>query len=241
MKVMIIAGTDSSGGAGLTRDTAVANAMGLEVLPVVTSVTVQTDIVVREVHTLPEEFVAKQIEAALDSGPIHAVKIGMLGTVEIAEQVANALASITAPIVLDPVLRSSSGKILLSGRLPQRLISQADVVLPNLAEAAVLTSTPMATEVREIANQAKILINHGAQAVLIKGGHGREDICTDHLFRAFGHQHFDGPRLTIEKRGTGCTLATAIACCLASGQNLAQACEQAKAFVSAWLKQADRA
>ena len=234
-RVMIIAGTDSSGGAGLARDTIVAGMLGFQVSPVVTAVTAQTNSTVTKIALMAPDMVVAQIKAALECAAPQAIKIGMLGSQRIAEAVAETLALRPAPIVLDPVIRSSSGTRLLSGELPAGLGALADLVTPNLPEAAILTGRNTAQSDAEIARQARILMARGIRAVLIKGGHGRGTTSVDHLFDDTGHEQYSAPMLSTGKRGTGCTLATAIACYLAQGQNLSSACHLAKCFTHRWL------
>lgn len=233
--ILIIAGTDSSGGAGLTRDVAVANALGVEVTPVVTAVTAQTHKGVLDIMPVRTGLVADQISAALASAQPSAIKIGMLGNDDIAQTVADALQACSAPVVLDPVLASSSGGALLQGALPKALIARTTLLTPNLPEAAALTNRCRAQSPSEISTQAHDLLTLGTRAVLIKGGHGQGDQATDHLFTNDNHIALDAPRINVEKRGTGCALSTAIACQLAQGLDLTQACRSAKDFVHQWL------
>ncbi|MDO6797853.1 bifunctional hydroxymethylpyrimidine kinase/phosphomethylpyrimidine kinase [Shimia thalassica] len=230
-QIMIIGGTDSSGGAGLTRDTATAHALGVSVLPVVTAVTAQTDRAVVDMALMPPDLIAAQISAGFAGGGPSCVKIGMLGTRAIALVVAEALADCRVPVVHDPVLASTSGKSLLAGVLPEVLIERADLITPNLVEAARLTGKDDAG----ISDQARAFLDRGAGAVLIKGGHGQGRDAVDHLFDQQRHYTFTAPRLAKGKRGTGCTLATAIACLLAQGKALDVACGEAKSFVHGWL------
>jgi len=235
-RILVIAGTDSSGGAGLTRDSAVARDFGCIVLPVVTAVTAQSDGAVQSIQPMSCAMVSQQIQSALDGGQVDAVKVGMLGTGDIAERVAAILDDIAAPVVIDPVLMSTSGTALIDNGLPARLVACADVLTPNLPEAAVLTGCAPVMTFENISAQAQSLLNLGAGAVLIKGGHADDATCTDHLFQKSGHQPFTGLRLSVQKRGTGCTLATAIACELAAGKTIAEACKRAKAYVADWLE-----
>lgn len=235
-KIMIIAGTDSSGGAGLTRDTVTASMLGFEILPVVTAVTAQTNAAVVHTTLLSPETVVQQIKAALITAPPLAIKIGMLGSNDIATAVAHALTDCPIPIVLDPVIKSSSGARLLSGPFPNSLLQNIDVITPNLPEAAILTRRKVAQSACDITAQARAILAMGPQAVLIKGGHGQGEDATDHYLDGSVHLRFNAPRLASGKRGTGCTLATAIACNLARGHRPAQACEQAKIFTHAWLR-----
>ncbi|MEO1140113.1 MAG: hydroxymethylpyrimidine/phosphomethylpyrimidine kinase [Pseudomonadota bacterium] len=233
--IMVIAGSDSSGGAGLTRDIAVATELGCAVRPVITNVTAQTDLAVHNIHSVPPSVVEAQIETALDHHLPDAIKIGMLGTPDIAASTAAALRGIDIPIVLDPVLKSSSGSALAETSQVNSMLSQATLVTPNLAEAAALTNSALATAEDEITLQASVLLQMGVRSVLIKGGHGVGSESVDHLVYEFGHRRFSSKRLSKGRRGTGCALSTAIACNLAMGFGLATACENAKAFVHMWI------
>ncbi|ATF19050.1 bifunctional hydroxymethylpyrimidine kinase/phosphomethylpyrimidine kinase [Phaeobacter gallaeciensis] len=259
--LLIIAGTDSSGGAGLTRDIAAATAMAqmlplfaqrsLSLRPVVTAITVQTDTALEEIRPTPPEVIKSQIRAAAATGPISAVKIGMVGSAMAAEVIAKALAHSvpeTCPVVLDPVLRSSSGGQLMQATDLKPLIARATLITPNLQEVAQLAPCPIdrqpgSSESCDIASQARQLQQAhqlqkaGADAVLIKGGHGDGAMSVDQLFFGDTHVRYDRPRLPRGRRGTGCTLATAIAVQLMAGQNLDQACARAGDYVHEWLKE----
>ncbi|WP_278921085.1 bifunctional hydroxymethylpyrimidine kinase/phosphomethylpyrimidine kinase [Pseudophaeobacter profundi] len=256
-RVLVIAGTDSSGGAGLSRDTAMATTLGCEVVPVVTAVTVQTNQALQAIHPVPPQIISAQIRAAFDdkrTAP-RAVKIGMIGSAEAARLLADTLPE-GLPIVLDPVLKSSSGGTLMSLDSLTPLLRRVTLLTPNLEESARLsglTPMPRNTENQCISTQeppqddlvlfrrqAQIIQAKGVAAVLIKGGHADGDCSVDHLFSPQapqGHRAYAAPRLPLQKRGTGCSLATALACSLAAGASLDQACTEAKAAVSAWLAQ----
>ena len=234
-KIMVIGGTDSSGGAGLTRDAFTAQHFGFATLPIVTAVTAQSNKSVHSVQMMTADFIADQITVALASDPPAAIKIGMLGTPEIAETVANAIGAISCPIVIDPVLKSSSGRDLMSGPFPRSLLSKADIITPNLFEAAKMTSQPVAGSLTEIRDQANTLLASGAQSALIKGGHGTGDTSIDYLFRGPDMWTLSAMRLDKNMRGTGCALATALACGLAQGDTLPDACKRAKSLIFDWL------
>ena len=239
--VIVIAGSDSSGGAGLARDVATIAALGGSARPVVTAVTAQTDGRVTAVERMPAALVTAQLEAALETGlvagPAGAVKIGMLGAAQTVEAVAAVLSSWRRlPVVLDPVLASSSGVELLDeeGRevMKRELFPLAGILTPNLPEAALLTGLPPASTAAEIAAQARALLACGPRAVLMKGGHAEGEEAVDRLFDADGGLRcFAAPRARTNLRGTGCTLASALAAGLAAGQTVAAACEAAKAFI----------
>lgn len=234
--VLIIAGTDSSGGAGLLRDTAVAADLGLRVKCAVTAVTAQTNGSVAQSLPMPADIVSAQLNASLADQPPDAVKIGMLGNAEVVLAVASALKGRDLPIVLDPVLASTSGAALLTpdgmAAMIEHLFPLCTLVTPNLSEAAALTG---AQNGGDLLWQAEKLRGFGAKAVLIKGGHGQGRLSTDTLFDADGTLSLSAPRLSLSRRGTGCTLSTAIACFLASGHDQRQACDAAKRFTHDWI------
>ncbi|MCB8839527.1 bifunctional hydroxymethylpyrimidine kinase/phosphomethylpyrimidine kinase [Aurantimonas sp. VKM B-3413] len=243
--VLVIAGSDSSGGAGIVRDVATLAEMGASAALAVTAVTAQTDAGVSAVHMIPPGVVAEQVAAALTSGEVGAVKIGMLGSAEIVRAVAAALGEHAAGIlvVLDPVLASSSGRTLLddAGReeLTKALLPLTTLLTPNLPEAAILTGMPPAADEDEMIAQAHRLLDLGLRAVLMKGGHGGGAEAVDILVRRGKPPlRLASPRLTGTLRGTGCLLASAIAGGLARGLPLTEACRSAKqrldiAFASA--------
>ncbi|MEK0162868.1 hydroxymethylpyrimidine/phosphomethylpyrimidine kinase [Phaeobacter sp. A36a-5a] len=258
--LLIIAGTDSSGGAGLTRDIAAATAMArmipqfaarsLSLRPVVTAVTVQTNQALQEIYPTPVDGILGQIQAAVETGPISAVKIGMVGSAAAAEAIAATLARLLPPscaVVLDPVLRSSSGGRLMHAGDLAPLMARADLITPNLHEASQLCpglhgavpggGSRFDPQHFGMAAQARQLHQAGAGAVLIKGGHGTDAMAVDHLFCDATHVAFPRPRLKQTKRGTGCTLATAIAVQLMAAQKIETACRAAGDYVHEWLKE----
>ena len=230
--ILAIGGTDSSGGAGLSRDISMAAELGAAVRPVVTAVTVQTNAAVLAVHPCPPGTVADQLRAALTTPPPPgAAKIGMLGSAAVADAVAGAL-SPDLPFVLDPVLKATSGGHLMAAEGFGALLQRAALLTPNLDELEVLSGS-----VGSLEAQAAALLAQGVQAVLVKGGHGSGVESTDLLFTARGSATpFAAPRLAGSKRGTGCSLATAIACHLAQGCGLEEACCRGKEAVHSWLR-----
>lgn len=230
--ILAAGGTDSSGGAGLTRDAAMAAALDVMLRPVVTAVTAQTDHAVEAVYPAAPEEVAAQAQAALATSPApRAVKIGMLGSPALAAALAKVLPP-EIPLVLDPVLKASSGGVLMLADGFGGLLQSAALITPNLPELAALSGCGGSVEA-----QAAVLIANGVQAVLVKGGHAEGRDCTDLLFTAASGEHaFAAPRLAVPRRGTGCSLATAIACQLAQGAALPEACRAGKAAVHRWLQ-----
>jgi hydroxymethylpyrimidine/phosphomethylpyrimidine kinase len=238
--VLVIAGSDSSGGAGMVRDLTVLADLGTDALCAITAVTAQTHGHVVSVHHVPPEIVRTQIRAALESGVIGAIKIGMLGTGATVSAVAHSLARAgTVPIVLDPVLLSSSGGVLLDaeGRaeMRARLFPLATVLTPNIPEAASLCGTAPAASREDLLEQARALVAMGARSVLLKGGHAEGAEAVDLLFTAQGPQWLSSPRLDARCRGTGCALASAIAAGLASGRSVEDACRNGKQYVLSML------
>jgi hydroxymethylpyrimidine/phosphomethylpyrimidine kinase len=240
--VLIVAGTDSSGGAGLARDVATLTLLGVEALVTVTAVTAQTDREVTAVELLPARLVRAQITAALATRRAAAVKIGMLGAKAIVEAVAEAMPPRERlPLVLDPVLAASSGGVLLdaAGRaaLAALLLPRTSLLTPNIAEAAALLGATPASSAEEIIGQGRALCARGAAAVLMKGGHASGALATDWLVAPDGSvREFTAPRLAAARRGTGCALAAAIAAGLAAQLPLEVACQRAKEHVTELLR-----
>jgi len=240
MAVLMIGGMDSSGGAGLLRDCAVAADFGVFSRVAVTAVTAQTDRAVLRADICAPQMVQAQIRAAFQQGPVAAVKIGMLGNAVVVRSVAKALraelpvdGAASVPVVLDPVIESSSGKALLDGagiRALSELLPLVDLVTPNLPELARLG------QVLGVEDPVAALLQAGAGAVLVKGGHDSGAEAVDRLVTSDQATTFAAPRLAGARRGTGCTLAAAIACGLSVGQSLSEAVKQAKAHVTAYLR-----
>ncbi|MDE2050160.1 MAG: bifunctional hydroxymethylpyrimidine kinase/phosphomethylpyrimidine kinase [Gammaproteobacteria bacterium] len=239
--VLVIAGSDSSGGAGIVRDIRVLADLGCETLCAISAVTAQTHGHVLSVHHVPPHLVRTQIRAALESAAIGAIKIGMLGTGATVSAVADSLPRAgTIPVVLDPVLLSSSGGVLLDeeGRaeMRARLFPLASVLTPNIPEAASLCGTAPAASREALLEQARSLLATGARTVLLKGGHAEGAESVDLLLGADGvPQWLASPRLDARSRGTGCALASAIAAGLASGSSVEDACRRAKQYVLSML------
>jgi hydroxymethylpyrimidine/phosphomethylpyrimidine kinase len=242
--VLVIAGTDSSAGAGLARDLRTLADLGVQALCAVTAVTAQSNRGVMEVHHVPAALVRAQIEAAFETCEPAAIKIGMLGTRAVVEAVAESVQRPEGvPIVLDPVLAASSGRSLLDegGReaLKRTLLSRAAVVTPNAPEAAALLGEAAVCHERALQMQALRLLALGARAVLLKGGHAAGDEAVDWLaVPGRPAERIASRRIRASMRGTGCALASAIAAHLALGQPLPEACRRAKAYVVAQLQAA---
>lgn len=239
--VLVIAGSDSSGGAGLARDLKTLADLSCEALCAISAVTAQTHGHVVSVHHVPPEVVRTQIRAALESATVGAIKIGMLGTAATVSAVADSLPrGGTIPIVLDPVLLSSSGGVLLDeeGReeMRARLFPLTTVLTPNIPEAASLCGTHPAESREALIAQAKSLLAMGPRAVLLKGGHAAGTEAVDLLLGPDGApQWLASPRLDARCRGTGCALSSAIAGALASGSSVEEACRKGKQYVLSML------
>ena len=243
---LTIAGSDSSGGAGIQADLKTFAALGVYGASVIAALTAQNTKGVTAIHDVPADFITAQIDAVFSDLDVRAVKIGMLSQVAAIEAVASGLDRHHAPnIVLDPVMVATSGDPLLAANavdaLRKRLIPRARVITPNLPEAAALTDTPLARDEAAMERQARELLALGASSVLIKGGHGEGDESVDLFVDADRVTRLSAKRFaTRNTHGTGCTLSSAIAAGLAKGLDLIQSVQQAKAYVTASIAAADR-
>ena len=241
-----IAGSDSSGGAGIQADLKTFAALGVYGASVITALTAQNTQGVTAIHDVPIDFIAAQIDAVFSDLDIAAVKIGMLSQAATIETVAKGLDRHRAKnIVLDPVMVATSGDRLLAPEaveaLRKVLIPRALVVTPNLPEAAALTGANVARNEQEMEIQARELLAHGARNVLVKGGHGSGDESIDLLVGEGDVVRLSAARIkTKNTHGTGCTLSSAIAAGLAKKLLLVDAVSDAKAYVSAAIAGADR-
>jgi hydroxymethylpyrimidine/phosphomethylpyrimidine kinase len=239
--VLVIGGVDSSGGAGLSRDADTLARLGLETLCAVTAVTAQSDTQVIRIHCVPPEVVNAQIESALGTGRVAAIKIGMLGTQATVLVVARLLERAAVPVVLDPVLAASSGAALLDAdgeaALRAVLLPHATLLTPNIPEAATLLAAPRARSEEQLLQQGRRLLALGPHAVLLKGGHADGPQALDLLLLpGEPPRRLAVPRRAVGRRGTGCVLSTAVAAGLADGLELAAACVRAKDVVTQYLQ-----
>jgi hydroxymethylpyrimidine/phosphomethylpyrimidine kinase len=243
---LTIAGSDSSGGAGIQADLKTFAALGVYGASVITALTAQNTKGVSGIHPVPADFVTAQLEAVFSDLDVGAVKIGMVADAAIIHAIVVALKRVRLKaIVLDPVMVATSGDRLLASdavdALRTKLIPLADIVTPNLPEAAALLNERVASNAAAIEAQGRRLLALGSRAVLIKGGHGEGPDSTDYLITADGLETLTASRIATQNtHGTGCSLSSAIAAGLARGQNLATAVRNAKAFVSAAIASADR-
>ncbi|MGH8142053.1 MAG: bifunctional hydroxymethylpyrimidine kinase/phosphomethylpyrimidine kinase [Steroidobacteraceae bacterium] len=247
--VLVIAASDSSGGAGLTRDAQTLGDLGVAMCCAVTAVTVQTDLELRATHPVPPQIVRAQIRAALDGGSVAAIKIGMLWSAEAVQAVAESLPPRERmPIVLDPVLVASSGGVLLNPAgvqlLRTLLLPRVSLLTPNIPEAAALVGEVPGNAERgdqaALELQLQRLLALGPAAVLIKGGHrsggGGESVTDTLAVPGRGPVQLSVPRVHAQRRGTGCSLSTAIAAHLAVGSSLIDACSSAQSYVAQALR-----
>jgi hydroxymethylpyrimidine/phosphomethylpyrimidine kinase len=241
-----IAGSDSSGGAGIQADLKTFAALGVYGASVITALTAQNTQGVRAIHDVPADFIRAQIDAVFSDLDIAAVKIGMLSQAATIEAVAQGLVAHRARnIVLDPVMVATSGDRLLVPEaveaLRKLLIPRALVVTPNLPEAAALTGASLARNEQEMEVQARELLALGARNVLIKGGHGSGDESLDLLIGQGDVVRLSAKRIaTRNLHGTGCTLSSAVAAGLAKGLDLKVAAQEAKAYVTAAIAASDK-
>jgi hydroxymethylpyrimidine/phosphomethylpyrimidine kinase len=238
-KLLSIAGSDPSGGAGVQADLKTFAAFGAYGMAAITALTVQSTKGVLKVAPVSAALVAAQIDAIFDDIAVDAVKIGMLARSSTARAVAASLKRAGAQnIVLDPVLSASRGADLSAAGLPSAILDHlaplATLITPNLAEAAILTGTTLARNAQDMESQARALVAAGAKAALVKGGHLDDEpadvLCTDGATRIFHGERVE----TRNAHGTGCALSSAVACLLARGLGLEAAITEAKR----WLTQA---
>ena len=240
-----IAGSDPSGGAGIQADLKSFSARGVYGAAAITLITVQNTQGVRGVEPLAPALVADQATAVLEDLEVGAVKIGALGTAEIAGAVARALADYRGPVVLDPVMVAKSGDPLLGqeavAAVIERLLPMAALVTPNLPEAAKLAGMPEAQTPEAMLAQARAIRALGAGAVLLKGGHGRGPEAADLLLAGEADPEWlPAPRIdTRNTHGTGCSLSSGIAAELAKGRPMAEAVAAAKDWLTGAIRAAD--
>ncbi|GAB5376096.1 MAG: bifunctional hydroxymethylpyrimidine kinase/phosphomethylpyrimidine kinase [Acuticoccus sp.] len=244
MIALTIAGSDSSGGAGIQADLKTFSALGVYGASVITAVTVQNTHGVTGFHPIPAGTVRGQIDAVLGDLDVRAVKIGMVADAAVIDAIAEGLSGYAGPVVLDPVMVAASGDRLISegaeAALRDRLMPLATLVTPNLPEAAVLLGEAEAQNPEAMEAQAERLAAV-TRAVLLKGGHLSDADSTDILVGPQGMLRLSAPRVATQNtHGTGCTLSSAIAAHLARGLPLDEAVRGAKAYLSAAIAAADR-
>jgi hydroxymethylpyrimidine/phosphomethylpyrimidine kinase len=236
--VLVVAGLDPSGGAGLVADVRVCEQLGCRPVGVATALTEQSTIDVRAVNPVPADVLGDQLRTLLTDIEVVAVKLGMLGSQAVADEVARALELTAAPVVWDPVLRPTRGNVFLFEGDPAGAVAAfaglITLCTPNADEVAALTGRSIATIADAVA-AGRELGERGLGAVRVKGGHwGAADHVVDVLVSGDAHVELAGPRVAVDVpvHGTGCALSTAIACHLALGRSLEDACRAARAYVA---------
>jgi len=237
-RVLIIAGSDSGGGAGIQADIKTVTALGGFAMTAVTALTAQNTKGVQAIHGVPPEFIKRQIESVLSDLGADAIKIGMLHSAEVIEAVHEAIADyvVNVPLVVDPVMVATSGDALLENKavnaLMQKIIPLADVLTPNIPEATALSGVSWGGD-EDAGRLAKMLTSLGPKAILLKGGHLEGNVVRDLLMQEGERLDvFESPRIeTAHTHGTGCTLASAVACGLAQGMSLYQTVDRARRYV----------
>ncbi len=233
---LTIAGSDSSGGAGIQADLKTFTALGVYGASVITALTAQNTRGVTGVETVSPAFVVAQMDAVLSDLAVGAIKTGMLATAAIVEAIAHRLGGWPRPLVVDPVMVATSGDALLApdavAAVKRALVPLATLITPNLPEAACLLDAGVAKTESDMIGQAEAIRALGCGAVLIKGGHGAGDTAVDILFDGTRVERFARPRVdTPHTHGTGCTLSAAVTALLARGAPLGEAVDKAKSFV----------
>jgi hydroxymethylpyrimidine/phosphomethylpyrimidine kinase len=243
-RVLVIAGSDSGGGAGIQADIKTVTALGGYAASAITALTAQDTRAVHGIHDVPPEFLRQQIAVVLEDIGADAIKIGMLHRAELVEVVVGLLrgAAASIPVVLDPVMAAKGGEALLENAAAQALrrdlLNLTSLLTPNLPEAAVLTGREIGS-VDDMVQAAALLLTLGPQAVLLKGGHLPGEVVYDVLVTADGTEVMQGPRIdSINTHGTGCTLASAIATGLAQGLVLRDAVLRGRAYVAEAIRTA---
>lgn len=243
---LTIAGSDSGGGAGIQADLKTFSALGTYGASVITALTAQNTQGVTAIHTPPAEFVTAQLEAVFSDIHLDAVKLGMLANADIVRAVAAALRKYRPRyVILDTVMISKSGHALLAPEavdaLRTELLPLADVVTPNLPEAAALLERPPASDEPGMVAQAQALLALGPRHVLLKGGHLGGHLSPDWLIGPDGVQRFEAPRIRAHNtHGTGCTLSAALAALRPQRDDWASTVRDAKAYLSAALAASDQ-
>lgn len=240
---LTIAGSDSSGGAGIQADLKTFQAHGVFGMSAVTAVTVQNTQKVYDIQEIDPDIVAGQINCIFEDTPVDAVKIGMVSSVALIKAIAGALADKSLPpVVLDPVMISKSGYPLLKkdaqNALAFHLFPLAHVVTPNIFEARLLAGFDIITY-EDMKEAARCMINLGAKHAVIKGGHFQGDGAVDVLYDGENFKTLNAPKIeTRNTHGTGCTFSSALAANMALGMNFFDAAARAKSYVTRAIAQA---
>ncbi len=242
---LTIAGSDSSGGAGIQADLKTFSALGVYGASAITALTAQNTQGVSAIHAVPPEFIRAQIDAVLSDLDVRAIKVGMLGNERAVIAVAEALHAWQGPpVILDPVMIAGSGDALLDEgaefALRSHLLPIADMITPNLPEAARLLGANLAVDEKMMVRQGELLLSLGAKAVMIKGGHGSGPEAVDIFLDGKNIVRLAADRIMTENsHGTGCTLSSAITALIAGGMTMLDAVREAKIYLTNALMKAD--
>ena len=236
-RVLIIAGSDSGGGAGIQADIKTVTALGGYAMTAITAVTVQNTLGVDGIHEIPVDFINNQIRVVHDDLGADCIKIGMLHSRNVIDAIISSLNKIKIKkIILDPVMVAKGGTKLIDNSsikiLKSKLIKKASLITPNIPEAEILTKTKISS-VDDMISAAKILMSLGAKNVLIKGGHLKSKIMQDIFLNKNEISVFKNKKIhTKNTHGTGCTLSSAIATYYSCGKTLKKSCEMAIKYVN---------
>jgi hydroxymethylpyrimidine/phosphomethylpyrimidine kinase len=243
-RVLIVAGSDSGGGAGIQADIKAVTALGGYAMTAIAALTAQNTMGVFGIHAVPVDFVRLQMRLCLDDIGADCLKTGMLATAAMIDAVVAEMeaGAVGVPLVVDPVMVAKGGDRLLAedatAALIGRLLPRATLVTPNLPEAEVLTGRKIAS-LDDMRAAGLAMLERGPRAVLMKGGHLDGPVVTDILVTPDGETVLEGPRIdTPHTHGTGCTLASAIAAGIAQGMMLPDAVRRARAYVQEAIRTA---
>lgn len=238
--ILIVAGTDPTGGAGIIRDIETAAHFQVKANLAITCVNVQDDNHVAKIVPMSEKIVAAQMRSALEANPISAIKIGMTGTKAIIAAICNVLEEYPhIPVIFDPVLVASSGGKLTTEKIIDvminKLLPHVDLLTPNREELALLSQSLLAAHDQQAIQQAQKILSFGPRSLLIKGGHADGPLATDSFIDKNKTINISSSRLTGTMRGTGCILSSAIAAQLALNETMIQAIKNAKTYIHTLL------
>lgn len=242
-RVLIIAGSDSGGGAGIQGDIKTVTCLGGYASTAITALTAQNTTGVFGIHDVPDDFIRQQITLVLDDIGADAIKTGMLHKTSVIHTIADTLGGyVHIPLILDPVMFAKGGAALLQGdaitSLKTQLIPKAALITPNIPEAEALADMTIHS-VEDMKQAAQKIMSLGCTAVLLKGGHREEDTVTDILVTPDGIETFTHPRLhTPHTHGTGCTMASAIATGIAQGLTMVETVSRARGYVRSAIEHA---
>ena len=241
-RILIIAGSDSGGGAGIQADIKAVTMFGGHAMTAITAITAQNSLGVQAVMAVPVDLVLKQIDVVLEDLGADCVKLGMIGSAETAQAVAERLATLEIPIVFDPVMVATSGAALADAETVtvfDRILRMSAIATPNLPELSALTGQDL-KDLDSVEDAALGMVRDTGTAILAKGGHLDTPVLTDVLVEPGGKiTRWEADRVeTMNTHGTGCTLASAIACGLGQGRDLVDSVTRARVYVQAAIREA---